>query len=579
MWTSILQSFVSTLLFTGLTSAGAVPRALASCNTPSNRACWVTGYNISTDYEKSTPPGGVTRPYTLTITEVDNYVGGDGQVKAKAMLVNGQFPGPVLTADWGDTLQITVVNELELNGTSIHWHGIRQLNNDINDGANGITECPIPPKSSKTYTFLAQQYGTSWYHSHTGVQYANGVTGSILIHGPASLPYDIDLGVFPISDWYYGAADTLAEQIAHGTGAPPPSDNVLFNGSNINPKGAGGQYAKVTLTPGKRHLLRLINPSVENSFSVSLVNHSMTVIATDFVPVDSFTTNSIFMGIGQRYDVTIDASQAVDNYWFNVTYTASGACGSSNNPSPAAIFSYVGAPNALPTSTGTAPPDAACADIVGFTPVVTRTASLSQFTPAPDNLNVTFNGADDPTVFWNVNGNSMQVEWGKPTLEYVREGNTSYPIRENIVSVTAANVWSVWVITNLTPIPHPMHLHGHDFLVLGVSPPQSQPFGAAQRTFSSSDVSSLQLNNPRRRDVTMLPSNGWVVLAFETDNPGAWLFHCHIAWHVSSGLSVQYLERVQDIPGAMNLAAIEPNCNAWNAYYPTDPDKQYDSGI
>jgi hypothetical protein len=46
--------------------------------------------------------------------------------------------------------------------TSIHWHGIRQLNNNINDGANGVTECPIPPGHSKTYTFLAQQYGTSW---------------------------------------------------------------------------------------------------------------------------------------------------------------------------------------------------------------------------------------------------------------------------------------------------------------------------------------------------------------------------------------------------------------------------------
>lgn len=153
--------------------------------------------------------------------------------------------------------------------------------------------------------------------------------------------------MFPISDWYYGAAEDLQLSISNSAtgGAPPPSDNVLFNGSNINPVGTGGKYAKVTLTAGKRHLLRLINPSVENNYVVSLVGHQFTVIAEDFVPIDSFTTSSLFLGIGQRYDVTIDASQAVGNYWFNVTYSSTGACGSSKNPHPAAIFSYAGAPS------------------------------------------------------------------------------------------------------------------------------------------------------------------------------------------------------------------------------------------
>lgn len=37
------------------------------------------------------------------------------------------------------------------------------LNNCVNDGANGITECPIAPNKSRKYRFRAQQYGTSWY--------------------------------------------------------------------------------------------------------------------------------------------------------------------------------------------------------------------------------------------------------------------------------------------------------------------------------------------------------------------------------------------------------------------------------
>ncbi len=77
----------------------------------------------------------------------------------------------------------------------------------------------------------------------------------------------------------------------------------------------------------------------------------------------------------------------------------------------------------------------------------------------------------------------------------------------------------------------------------------------------------------------MLPGFGWMVVAFKTDNPGSWLFHCHIAWHVSQGLSVQFLERVANIPTAMNLNTLTPNCNAWRAYYPTAPFKQYDSGL
>lgn len=51
---------------------------------------------------------------------------------------------------------------LTVGSTSIHWHGIHMRNNAVNDGANGVTECPIPPGATKTYRFRAEQYGTSW---------------------------------------------------------------------------------------------------------------------------------------------------------------------------------------------------------------------------------------------------------------------------------------------------------------------------------------------------------------------------------------------------------------------------------
>ncbi|KAM7186241.1 laccase [Rhypophila sp. PSN 637] len=574
-----------------------------TCNTPTNRACYRTGFNINTDYEASFPPGGVTRNYNFVITEIDNWVGPDGVVKKKAMLINGKFPGPTIRADWGDTVKVTVVNNLRINGlvhvvpgllssplsltltpsTSIHWHGVRMLNNNVNDGVPGITECPIPPGNSKVYTFKVEQYGSSWYHSHFSSQYANGIVGQMQFEGPASLPYDEDLGVFPITDWYYGSADQIQHALIPPPGAAPPSDNVLFNGSHVGPTG-GGKYARVKLKPGKRHRLRIINTSVDNTFTVSLVNHQFTVIQTDFVPVNAFTTSSIFLAIGQRYDVTIDASQAVGNYWFNVTFAASGLCGVSRMPFPAAIFQYEGASStALPTNKGVAPPDSLCQDNTSFVPIVTRSAPASSFAATPSNsldLNlVTQTWQGQQRVYWKIKGQDMNITWDEPTLEYVAKGNLNFPNRYNVFKVPNANTWSFWIIENLLGVPHPMHLHGHDFLIVGRSPAVANPFGITPRRFSSADTASLKFNNPVRRDTTMLPGNGWLVVAFKSDNPGAWLFHCHIAWHVSQGLSIQFLERVSSIPATVPLSAIEPNCAKWTSYYATSPAKQFDSGL
>ncbi|KAH8883756.1 laccase-1 [Thozetella sp. PMI_491] len=554
-----------------------------TCNTPSNRACWTTGFSITTDYETSTPFTGVTRTYNLEITEHDNWKGPDGVVKEKVMLINS----PVITADWGDRITIVVKNSLRANGTSIHWHGIRQLNTNLQDGANGVTECPIPPNGGvKTYSFLALQYGTSWYHSHFTAQYGNGVVGTIQINGPASLPYDIDLGTFPISDYYYRTADNIV--IDTKNNGPPLSDNVLFNGTNVHPVTGAGKYANVTLTPGKRHRLRIINTSVENHIQVSLVGHTMTVIAADFVPVNAETVNSLFLGIGQRYDVTIDASQAVSNYWFNVTFGGQGFCGGSVNPTPAAIFHYAGASGGNPTNPGTAPPDSNCLDLDNLSPVVTRTVPVANFNPTPaDTLPVHLTSVPGQTFLWQVNGSSIVVDWDKPVDEYVLTGNTSYPRSENLIIENSVNQWGFWLISNdpngAFGLPHPIHLHGHDFVVVAKSPPVT-PLSQTPFIYNpSTDSGSLRSSNPPRRDVTMLPPKGWLIVAFKTDNPGAWLMHCHIAWHVSGGLSVDFLERPNDLRSgisAADAAAFEANCNAWRSYYPQlDPFKQDDSGL
>lgn len=87
----------------------------------------------------------------------------------EAILFDGIYPGPLLEACWGDEVVVTVVNQLANQGTTIHWHGVRQLFTNDMDGVP-ITQCPIARGDSFTYRFRVTQYGTSWYHSHYSLQ-------------------------------------------------------------------------------------------------------------------------------------------------------------------------------------------------------------------------------------------------------------------------------------------------------------------------------------------------------------------------------------------------------------------------
>ena len=125
----------------------------------------------------------------------------DGTGPKLALAINGQVPGPVIEANWGDMVEVTVVNKMQDNSTSIHFHGIRQLGTNDQDGVPGVTECGIAGNGgSRTYTWHASEYGTSWYHSHSLTQYGDGIRGPIVIHGPATANYDFDMGTVMIDD-------------------------------------------------------------------------------------------------------------------------------------------------------------------------------------------------------------------------------------------------------------------------------------------------------------------------------------------------------------------------------------------
>lgn len=94
------------------------------------------------------------------------------------------------------------------------------------------------------------------------------------------------------------------------------------------------------------------------------------------------------------------------------------------------------------------------------------------------------------------------------------------------------------------------------------------------------NLAQLQFTNPPRRDVTHIRGGGWLVIAYPTDNPGAWLMHCHIAFHVAMGLSVQFLERKSEIALPQRNSEWYNTCQNWKNYQQNKPVyPQDDSGL
>jgi FtsP/CotA-like multicopper oxidase with cupredoxin domain len=126
-----------------------------------------SGSNPYTD----APYTGVIRSYDFTVKR--GLIAPDGYQK-NVLLINDQFPGPAIEANWGDTIQVTVHNQITgpEEGTSFHWHGLLQKQTPWMDGVPGVEQCPIAPGDSFTYQFQADLYGTSWYHSHYSAQYS-----------------------------------------------------------------------------------------------------------------------------------------------------------------------------------------------------------------------------------------------------------------------------------------------------------------------------------------------------------------------------------------------------------------------
>ncbi|KAH6654743.1 Cupredoxin [Truncatella angustata] len=549
-------------------------------NTATSRSCW-GNYSIDTDYYVTTPYTGVTREYWLTAESTT--LAPDGYER-EVLVFNGSLPGPTIEADWGDEVVIHITNNIPDNGTSVHWHGVRQLNSIFSDGVPGVTQCPLAHGQTKTYRWRATQYGTSWYHSHFSLQLGEGLHGPIVIHGPATANYDIDIGPVVLQDWTHTSVFTIWELLQRKTAdVQPVGENGLINGLNpydcsqsSDPACIGTtERFELTFQKGKKYRLRIIGTQIDGWFKFTIDGHKLTVIANDFVPIEPYETDNIVLSGGERYDIIVEADQPVGNYWLRSIYqTACNRNDNLNKNNIRGIVRYVGADTSeTPTTSVSKTITNSCGDepYESLVPWVSHDVGSSDF---EDSLGMTVYMEPDLTFKWTLRTKTLMVDWQNPTLLDIYRGDEKFPPESNVVTVQATNEWVYWILEDQTgrDIWHPMHLHGHDFYIL------------AQGSTQYDSSVKLNTKNPPRRDTATLYGNGYLVIAFKTDNPGSWLIHCHIAFHASQGLALQLVERPAEIPDliAADVDQLNETCRTWVPFYNSASQahyKQDDSGI
>lgn len=307
---------------------------------------------------------------------------------------------------------------------------MRQLNTNQMDGVNGITQCPIAPGDTFTYRFRATQYGHSWYHSHYSMQYADGVVGPLVIHGPSSHDWDVDLGPVLLTDWMHDTA-------FHGfTSMEIPGDafyvdSILVNGHghfNCSAAAPGnhcaGSYWETTFTPGKKHRLQLVNTGFNYPIIFSIDAHNLTIIANDLVAIEPVIVPSLTISPGQRYTIVVEGKPKANHdasYWIR-TGTECGGWNAAVTDNRTAIVHYDGAEQRLPTLDRPMPFEVTCLDVPArlLHPMVPWTVdvhpkSVLNYT-ATKQTNLTSHLGPPWYKHWTLGEHPMWLDFSRPTI-------------------------------------------------------------------------------------------------------------------------------------------------------------------
>ncbi|SCV37091.1 related to cell surface ferroxidase [Fusarium fujikuroi] len=454
----------------------------------------------------------------------------DGAFERSTIGINGEWPIPRIEASVGDTVLVNVRNNLGNQSTSLHFHGLFMNGSNHMDGPSQVTQCPIQPGESFLYNFTITQPGTYWYHSHTESQYPDGLRGPLIIHDPKSPlkgKFDEEL-VMTISDWYYDQMQTLIPEFmrkGNPTGAEPVPQAALMNET---------QDFKVPVQIGKTYFLRLANIGAFAGQYFWIEGHNMTIVEVDGAYTKPAQANMVYLSAGQRCSVLVTTKEdssanfpivaSMDTDLFDIlpddlNWNVTGWLVYDDEkplPKPSVVYDFDPYDDM----------DLVPYDEMARLPEPSRSIELDVIM---DNLrdganyaffnNITYRAPKVPTLYTALTSGKQATNpqiYGTYTHSFVLE-------KDEIVQL---------VINNRDDGRHPFHLHGHHFQVLYRSDDDAGDF----------DGSVEFAETPMRRDTVVVNGNGNVVLRFKADNPGVWLFHCHIEWHVTSGLIATFVE-------------------------------------
>lgn len=414
-----------------------------------------------------------------------------------------RYPGPEIRVCEGERLRIAVENRLP-EGTTVHWHGI-PLPNPM-DGVPGLTQDPIPPGGSMIYEFEATPAGSYMYHSHVGLQLDRGLLGPLIIEeATPHVDYDSD-HVLVLDEFLPGTPQPLEELAGDGDRGMMGGmmrgrreDGMMGSGRGRGMMGGMGvlvpPYAghlingrlpadpfEIRVRRGERARLRLINPASATTYRIAIAGHRMTVTHADARPVEPVTVDSLTIGMGERYDVILQAD--APGIWPIAALPVEG-----DGPPARALLRYADAV-ATPARDGLPEGLQRGARL--------RYADLQSVETLPER------GTPDRTFDLRLAGGMMM----RPDV-WTIDGET-YPDAPPLEIEEGERIRVT--MTNMSMMLHPMHLHGHFF----------------------------RAGNALKDTILVDPHRGRVSFDFIADNPGRWLFHCHNLYHMEAGMAREF---------------------------------------
>lgn len=420
--------------------------------------------------------------------------------RATTWAYDNSVPGPEIRVTAGDELRLSLNNDLP-DPTSVHWHGVA-LRNDM-DGVPGLTQRAIRTGTGFDYAFTVPDPGTYWFHPHVGVQLDTGLMAPLVVEDPNEPGGYDDEVVLVLDDWTDGVGSSPKaildrmrkmgmssmsgmdmEGMSGMMGMPSAREplgsdtgDVAYPFHLINGKVPDDPFV-VTSKPGRRIRFRLINGGSDTAYRFAVGGHRLQVTHADGFPVRPVDVDTLILGMGERYDVTVTVGDGA----FPIT--------------------------AVPEGKDDAPAMGVLRSAKGRTPSAdTRPAELKRrlltYADLVPTEAVALKARKPDRVI------DMALQMAGKGRRWLIDGRTygeHQPIRVESGERVRLR------LNNKSMMFHPMHLHGHTFAVVGRG---HQGF--------------------RKDTVNVLPMQK-LEIDLQTDNPGQWLAHCHNVYHGELGM-------------------------------------------